>query len=143
MKTSTKMAFSTILIIALIGCSKEKLIERNLHSKGGKWNIENMTVSMFEDVTLIGTESASDCGHFVFNKNGTGTYLYEVGTSTDNGSVSWSNTSDAVTINGEVYRIVSSDKNAKSTIKLKGKETEYYDGIAYAYEYTFTLKKDK
>lgn len=121
MKKNFRVVTMGILFVGmtlLVGCKKEDKIERNLWASGGEWNIDRWFLEetneyhseIFEDDLYI--ENESNCGTFVFKKDGTGNFK--------------------VTVDEYVYTEKFTYKNTENKLILNFKEDED-TGDQYSY----------
>lgn len=126
LSATTTLLFSLFLVISE-GCKKEKRIEKNLYSDGGKWNISKLYQSHSSNVNPgdYFEINLSDCGHLIFRENGTGTLTLNLpGESTEISEFSYKVISDtklSLDIEGEKREFTMEWK--KNNIKLENIET--------------------
>jgi len=58
------------LLVSATACSKEKRMERRLHTGDGKWNIDEFGGRDYLNDVVVSTSSHQDAGYIVFEKNG-------------------------------------------------------------------------
>lgn len=137
-KITSIIAIALVAMLSFTSCSKEKQLEKRLVKKEGKWNLANYSEKYYEDGDLVGDYSFANAGTFTFEKDGKGSYVFNVAGSTDSGNFTWSNTENTITIDAMVYNIV---ENEKKSISFTVTESETIGGVTYADEFTYLLKR--
>jgi len=91
------------LLLVVASCSKEKRIERHLHSKDGKWVISKYTVQIYENGFISQAGGASNAGNIVFEKNGTFVWTNTINSEPTITTGIWANTASDISLiaNGE------------------------------------------
>lgn len=124
-KISILVAFCALLIFT--GCSKDKMLEKRIHKKEGKWNIVTLHYTLIYQTsggqqTKIGT--INNAGTFTFDKDN-GTYSYEVEGFTRSGSFTWAVDDQKVNITSVKQSFDLSTSSFKQTsLALSGTEPE-------------------
>jgi hypothetical protein len=104
MKIQTNWILLLLLCSTIIftNCSKDKRIERNLDKNGGKWNIDQVGWEVVEQSSSGGqtfnSGNTTDAGNFTFDKDGSGSYSYEIDGKKMEGTFDWSVDDQKVTI---------------------------------------------
>ena len=127
-----------LIALTLASCSKQAKLERNLFKKGGEWSISSYKATEYDNGTLVYDEVFTNCGTFIFEKDGSGSYSITAGAWTDTGTMRWSNDEKTVTIDGDTFEVL---KNEKNTIVLHSEYTDNSSGTPYEYHDTFELQR--
>jgi hypothetical protein len=109
-----------LLIILLAGfmlsaCSKDRRLERRLYKKEGKWNIASISANTYVNGNLDESESISDAGYFLFEKNGTFVFHQEYAGDEYSSGGTWANTEEDLFLNveGSTLRLEIENESAK------------------------------
>jgi len=141
-----------LLIVFLIAgtaiftsCKKETKIERSLWNKGGEWNVEklyNKQTSPNPDPSYNFEETIYDYGTYSFDKDGSGEYTITVDGDFEEGTFTYSNTEDELTLiiisEPLVYDILEWEKD-EMTISITDNFTS--NGNPVSATFTYYLKK--
>ena len=141
MKRSGLLLLVLVIPALMNSCSKDRRLERRLHSKEGKWNIESLFQGNYESGELINSVSQDEAGFIVFEKNGSVMINLPVNNQYAAIGGTWSNTSDKVMIatagQGLIFEVSEESKN-KMTLTSK---VNYNDSV---YSTTiFKIRKEK
>ncbi len=105
---------SLLVVVLLSACSKEKKLERSFYTKDGEWNIAMLSVDSYKNGTIDDITFSYDAGKFIFEKDGTGTCVIKLSSSSpeEYSAITW--TTLNVTINADLYSVKSINKNRMS-----------------------------
>lgn len=129
-----KIAFILALVfvsLGILGCSKEKAIEKSLYKNGGEWKIDIYNTEIFDQSTdtLMYSEYTTNAGSIEFYENGTVIWKITLSGTPNYFGGNWINSEDQITmiINGSVefYKLV---EHSKEKISLTRDVIEDSDG---------------
>jgi hypothetical protein len=117
MKISTKLLLllSAVFLIGFTSCTKVKKTERNLCSKGGKWNNTLYDYKIYYNGSLNYSETYADAGYIIFDKDGAFKSVFIADTVLTAGTGTWSLTYKKITftdfLNTETYTFIEESKS--------------------------------
>jgi hypothetical protein len=93
MKKFNILFSATLLLLTfIVSCSKDKKLEINIQSKEGQWNIDNVTWTIVQQTNsgqVIANGTTNNPGTFTFDKDGSGSYSYQIDTIQRSGNFTW------------------------------------------------------
>src|SRR5688572_18060881 len=100
-KTLHLLFTSAFIAVLLVGCSKDKQLEKMLYKKDGTWNISSVSwekVQQNNSGQTVKTGISTNAGTFTFDKDGSGSYNYTIDNTSYSKTFSW-------TVNNETFAI--------------------------------------
>ena len=133
MKNVTKLLLVlSVFALGFSSCSKEKRIERHLHSRSGKWNNTVYDYKYYNNGVLETSINYVDAGYIEFDKDGTYVWTFIADGETEIDAGTWENSEDDITLFqnsfGLKFKIL---EESRKDMKLEYTETVGTDREVY------------